>query len=66
MKTFNFELTEDEANLVLQGLQELPAKICNPLSKKIVEQAQSQMTEEGGKVIQHTIEDNLGAHEQLG
>ena len=64
MKTFNFELTEDEANLVLQGLQELPAKICNPLSKKIVEQAQAQMTEEG-RVIQHTIEDNLGAHEQL-
>lgn len=66
MKTFNFELTEDEANLVLQGLQELPAKICNPLSKKIVEQAQAQMTEEGGKTIHHTVEDGLGVHEQLG
>jgi hypothetical protein len=64
MKTFKFELTEDEANLVLQGLQELPAKVCNPLSKKLVEQAQAQMTDQG-RVINHTIEDGLGAHEQL-
>jgi hypothetical protein len=64
MKTFQFQLTEDEANLVLQGLQELPAKICNPLSKKLVEQAQAQM-DESGRVINHTIEDGLGAKEQL-
>ena len=43
--TFNFELTLEEANLVLASLQELPAKLCNPLSEKIKAQAQSQIAE---------------------
>jgi hypothetical protein len=39
---FNFTLTEEEANIVLNVLQELPAKIANPLTKKLMEQAQAQ------------------------
>ena len=42
--TFNFELTLEEANYILAGLQELPGKICNPLSEKIKAQAQEQIT----------------------
>lgn len=41
--TFTFELTLDEANIILAALQELPAKICNPLSEKIKGQAQEQI-----------------------
>lgn len=41
--TFNFELTLEEANIILAGLQELPGKICNPLSEKIKMQAQAQI-----------------------
>ena len=40
---FKFEFTLDEANAILAGLQELPAKISNPLSAKIQQQAQSQI-----------------------
>lgn len=39
----NFVFSIEEANYILAGLQELPAKICNPLSKKIQEQAQAQL-----------------------
>lgn len=38
-----FELTLNEANVVLNALQELPAKICNPLSEKITTQAKAQI-----------------------
>lgn len=41
--TFNFELTLEEANIVLASLQELPAKVCNPLSDKIKQQAAPQI-----------------------
>ena len=41
--TLTFELTLIEANSVLAGLQELPAKVCNPLSQKITQQAQIQL-----------------------
>jgi hypothetical protein len=37
------ELSVDEVNCILAGLQELPAKIANPLSQKIHDQAQEQM-----------------------
>jgi hypothetical protein len=36
-------LSVDEANTILMALQELPAKVANPLTKKIQEQAQSQL-----------------------
>lgn len=41
--TFNFELNLEEANIILAALQELPGKICNPLSEKIKTQAQAQI-----------------------
>lgn len=36
-------LTVDEVNAILAGLQEIPAKICNPLSNKIKMEAESQV-----------------------
>jgi len=33
----------EEANAILTALQELPAKIANPLSQKITEQARKQL-----------------------
>jgi hypothetical protein len=41
--TFNLEITLEEINMVLAALQELPAKLCNPLSEKIRTQAQAQI-----------------------
>ena len=38
-----FEITLNEANSILAGLQELPAKVCNPLSVKLQEQAKGQI-----------------------
>lgn len=43
--TFTFQLSLEEANYILAGLQELPGKICNPLSEKIKSQAQAQINE---------------------
>lgn len=40
---FKFELSLEEANSILLALQELPGKICNPLSDKIRNQAQAQI-----------------------
>jgi hypothetical protein len=63
MKTFQFELTENEANIILTGLQELPAKLCNPLSKKLIDQAKSQLP---GREIKHEIIEGVQTAEQLG
>jgi len=63
MKIFTFELTEDEANVILQGLQELPAKVCNPLSQKMVEQAKQQLE---GRTINHSVDESVQTAEQLG
>ena len=41
-----FELSVEEINNVLAGLQELPGKICNPLSLKIQQQASEQLPKE--------------------
>lgn len=38
-----FELTLNEANAVLAALQELPAKVANPLSQKLTSQAKAQL-----------------------
>jgi hypothetical protein len=43
--TFTIEINLEETNMVLAALQELPAKICNPLSEKIKTQAQAQIAE---------------------
>ena len=40
---FNFVLNLNEANAILAALQELPAKIANPISEKIQAQAQEQI-----------------------
>ena len=45
-KILIIELTLDEVNTVISGLQELPAKVCNPLTNKIVKQAQDQLPKE--------------------
>ena len=38
-----FEFTIEETNNILSGLQELTAKICNPLTVKIQKQANEQL-----------------------
>lgn len=44
-KTFEltFKFTVEETNIILAALQELPAKLCNPMSQKIQMQAQPQL-----------------------
>ena len=37
------KVTVEEANTILAGLQELPAKKANPLTNKLVKQAQEQL-----------------------
>jgi hypothetical protein len=37
------DLSIDEVNAILAALQELPAKICNPLSQKVRAQAEAQL-----------------------
>lgn len=39
----HFTFTMQEANAILAALQEIPAKISNPLSQKMTEQAQPQI-----------------------
>lgn len=41
--TFTLSLTLEETNAVLGSLQELPAKIANPIAQKIREQAEAQI-----------------------
>lgn len=41
--TFTFELNLEETNSILAALQEIPAKVCNPISDKIKAQAQEQI-----------------------
>ena len=41
--TLNLDL--NEINAVLAALQELPGKVCNPLTQKITEQAKAQIAE---------------------
>jgi hypothetical protein len=42
-KELTFTLTIDEANAILAALQELPAKVANPLTAKLQQQAQPQL-----------------------
>ena len=41
--TFNFSLNLEETNAILGSLQELPAKVANPITQKIREQAEAQI-----------------------
>ena len=47
---FLFKVSYEEANTILAGLQELPAKIANPLTVKLQQQAQEQLP----KAEEHT------------
>jgi hypothetical protein len=65
------ELTLDEVNAVLIALQELPAKICNPLSDKIRTQAKTQIDayeaqNSTGRVIQHNLAEGIDTVDKLG
>lgn len=40
------DLSIEEVNSILAGLQEIPAKICNPLSQKIRAQAEGQLPQQ--------------------
>jgi len=42
----NIQLTVQEVNIVLGALQELPHRVVDPVLKKIVAQAQSQMQQQ--------------------
>jgi hypothetical protein len=52
---FNFVLNLNEANAILAALQELPAKVANPISDKIKSQAQEQI-EKMQKVAAESVE----------
>lgn len=46
MNDIRFTLTDlsvDEINAILAALQELPGKICNPMTQKIRQQAEAQL-----------------------
>jgi hypothetical protein len=45
----NLTLTIEDTNQILLALQELPAKVCNPLSQKIHEQAREQLKPESAE-----------------
>lgn len=52
--TFTFTLNLEEANAILAALQELPAKVCNPLSEKIKQQATAQLAAAEQKAAENT------------
>lgn len=58
-RNFTFIVTEAEANVILQGLNELPAKTVNPLIQKLVIQAASQVRLEDSLIKQKSIQDSL-------
>lgn len=43
MQQFTFTLTTDEANAILNAIQDLPARVANPLTEKIQKQAREQL-----------------------
>lgn len=65
MTTLTFQLTIDETNVILAGLQELPAKLCNPLTKKLVEQATPQLTTETGTEKTLEVSSSVTAQESF-
>ena len=42
-KELTFTFSVEEANAILAGLQELPARVSNPLTAKIQQQANAQL-----------------------
>ena len=41
----HISITVEEANAILAGLQELPAKVANPITQKLQSQAQEQLVQ---------------------
>ena len=62
MKEITINLTKEELGVILVAMQELPAKICNPLTERIRKQAQTQL----GKTIQHEITEGIQVDEKFG
>lgn len=62
------ELSLDEINAILVALQELPGKICNPLSAKIREQATAQLPQEQpqGQTINKSLSEGVDTADKLG
>lgn len=48
-KKYRFEITENEANIVLAALSELPFKVSSPLIAKLQSQAQVQNKVDDGE-----------------
>lgn len=64
-------LVLDEVNAILVALQELPGKICNPLSDKIRQQVMGQLeaikqNEDGGRTISKSIDEDIATQDKLG
>jgi hypothetical protein len=59
---FTFTISKEEANVILVALQELPGKICNPLSEKLRKQALSQLE---GRTIHHSIDEGIAVEERM-
>lgn len=53
----NFTFSIPEINLILQGIQELPGRICNPLSEKIRNQADPQVKQFQETMQNQQVED---------
>jgi hypothetical protein len=45
----NLDVTVDELNVLLAALQELPHRIADPILRKLIQQAQSQLGVNGGE-----------------
>jgi hypothetical protein len=43
MQEFTFKLTLEEANAILNSIQDLPARVANPLTEKLQKQAREQI-----------------------
>jgi hypothetical protein len=49
IKEYNWNLSVEEINYIISGLQELPAKVANPIIQKIHIQANEQFAREAAK-----------------
>ena len=61
MKITIKDLSVDEVNLILNAIQELPAKIANPMTEKIRNQALQQVAEyeRQQKAAQETVKETV-------
>lgn len=61
------DLSLEEVNAILVVLQELPAKICNPLSEKIRKQVVPQLEQpKEPRTINHSIDEGVATADRLG